>query len=282
MTDSPTIAVPAPAAPSSGRGAGAVQSVDRAIDLLEAMARSERPLGVGELATATGLAQGTAHRLLRTLQVRGYVRHDAARKYSLGASAFVLGDAAQRSLARSAQPHLSELVALCGETANLAVLEGDEVVYLAQIPSPHSLRMFAEVGRHVPAHTTAVGKVLLAAMTPERARALVARTGLAPRTPNSIADPDAFAAELAATRERGWGVDEGEQELGVRCVAVPVGRGPDAVAALSVSGPADRFAGSDTEGLLAQMARVADEFAAAVMGVPRPGSTGDGLSPPAP
>lgn len=256
---------PAPAARAAGRGA--VQSVDRAIDLLEVMARADRPLGVGELAVSTGLAQGTAHRLLRTLQTRGYVRHDAARKYSLGAAAFVLGDAAQRSLARSARPHLTELVTLSGETANLAVLEGDEVVYLAQVPSPHSLRMFAEVGRHVPVHTTAVGKVLLAAMPPDRAMALVTRTGLAPQTPNSITDLEAFMYEVAATRERGWAADEGEQEVGVRCAAVPVGHGSTVVAAMSVSGPADRFAGVETVGLLEQMTRIAAEFAGTVMGL---------------
>lgn len=283
MTNGRTTPTPDPAAPAAARGGGAVQSVDRAIDLLEAMARSDRPLGVGELAAATGLAQGTAHRLLRTLQARGYVRHDASRKYSLGASAFVLGDAAQRSLARSAQPHLSELVTLCGETANLAVLEGDEVVYLAQVPSPHSLRMFAEVGRHVPAHTTAVGKVLLAAMPPERAMALVTRTGLAPRTPKSITDADEFMRELAATRQRGWAADEGEQELGVRCAAVPVGQGENVVAAMSVSGPADRFAGVETEGLLEQMVRIAADFAAAVMGVSQsPTGTAGGVSQPGP
>lgn len=256
---------PAPAARAAGRGA--VQSVDRALDLLEVMAGSDHPLGVGELAATTGLAQGTAHRLLRTLQTRGYVRHDAARKYSLGAAAFVLGDAAQRSLARSARPHLAELVTLSGETANLAVLEGDEVVYLAQVPSPHSLRMFAEVGRHVPIHTTAVGKVLLAALPPDRATALLARTGLPPQTPNSITDPDAFMDEVAAIRERGWATDEGEQELGVRCAAVPVGGGSAVVAAMSVSGPADRFAGVETPGLLDQMARIAAEFAGTVMGL---------------
>lgn len=249
--------------------AGAVQSVDRAIDLLEAMARSDVPMGVGELAAATGLPQGTVHRLLRTLQARGYVRSDASRKYSLGASAFVLGDAAQRSLARSARPHLADLVSFSGETANLAVLEGDDVVYLAQVPSPHSLRMFAEVGRHVPPHTTAVGKVLLAAMPSERAGALLARTGLPRQTDSTITDPDEFLAELDSTRARGWAADEGEHEAGVRCVAVPVGEGDEVVAALSVSGPAERFAGAASDGLIEEMSRVAGVFARTVMGVSR-------------
>lgn len=249
-----------------GRVAGAVQSVDRALDLLEALARSEGPVGVGEVAAMTGLPQGTAHRLLRSLQARGYVRHDLTRKYSLGAAAFRLGDAAQRSLAHSARPYLAGLVDYAGETANLSVLEGDDVVYVAQVPSPHTLRMFAEVGRHVPPHSTASGKVLLAAMPAERAVAVLRRTGLPRLTPNTITDAAAFEAELERTRDRGWGVDEGEQETGVRCVAVPVGRGSDVVAALSLSGPAERFAGAAEDGLVAKMTRVAEAFAAEVMG----------------
>lgn len=241
--------------------ARSVQAVDRALDLLEALADLDGPVGVGEVAALTGLPQGTAHRLLRSLQIRGYVRHDASRKYSLGAAAFRLGDAAQRALSRSARPHLAELVALSGETANLAVLEGDDVVYVAQVPSPRTLRMFTEVGRHVPPHSTAVGKVLLAAMEPDRALALVRRRGLVPVTEHTITDAAAFAAELDRVRDLGFAADEQEQEVGVRCVAVPVGSGGDVVAAVSLSGPTARFAGADTEGLVVAMRRVADAFA---------------------
>ena len=238
-----------------------VQSVDRSLDLLEALAGEEKPVGVAELVDLTGLPQGTVHRLLQSLHQRGYVRRDASRKYSLGTSAVRLADAAQRAMVRSARPHLAELVRISGETANLAVLEGDDVVYVAQVPSPHTLRMFAEVGRHVPPHSTAVGKVLLAAMPRERALAVVRRTGLAPRTPTTITDPDAFAAELDLVAAQGWGADEEEQETGVRCVAVPVGRAGAVLAALSLSGPADRFAGGRTEGLVEEMQRVARAFA---------------------
>lgn len=242
------------------RTSGTVQSVDRALDLLEILARVEGPMGVGEVATATGLPQGTAHRLLRSLQVRGYVRRDASRKYSLGAAAFLLGDAAQRSLARSARPHLKALVDLAGETANLAVLEGDDVVYLAQVPSPQTLRMFAEVGRHVPPHSTAVGKVLLAGMPRPQALGILGRRGLPAMTPNSITDLDRFTEELDATAARGWASDEEEQELGIRCVAVPVVRDGRVLAALSISGPAERFVGSRRTGLADQMSAVAEAF----------------------
>ena len=239
----------------SPRAVGPVQSVDRALALLEVLASAGMPLGVGEVADLTDLPQGTVHRLLQTLAQRGYVRRDGGRKYSLGTAAIRLADAAQRALARSSRPLLAELVSLSGETANLAVLEGDDVVYVAQVPSPHTLRMFAEVGRHVPPHSTAVGKVMLAAMPREQALALLRRTGLTPRTEHTITDLATFAAELDRVAEQGWAADEEEQEYGVRCVAVPVGPGP-VVAALSLSGPADRFMGGRDAALVAEMRRV--------------------------
>lgn len=246
---------------TEARPAGSVQSVDRALALMEVLARADAPIGVGELAERTGLAQGTAHRLLRGLQMRGYVRHDAARKYSVGTAALRLGDAAQHSLAHSAQPYLAELVAASGETANLAVLEGDDVVYLAHVPSPHTLRMFAEVGRHVPPHSTAVGKVLLAAMPRERALNLLRRTGLPRRTASTITDLDVLSTELDAVRLDGWATDEEEQECGVRCIAVPVGSGDHVPAALSLSGPAERFGGGRDPSLVETMQRVSRRFA---------------------
>jgi IclR family transcriptional regulator, acetate operon repressor len=246
---------------SSLRPAGSVQSVDRALSLLEALARAGNPVGVGELAERTGLPQGTTHRLLQGLHRRGYVRRDASRKYSVGTAALRLGDAAQRSLARSAQPFLAQLVEASGETANLAVLEGDDVVYLAQVPSPHTLRMFADVGRHVPPHTTAVGKVLLAAMPRERAVALLRRTGLPRRTEATITDLDDLGRVLDAVQANGWAADDEEQEAGIRCVAVPVFSGEQVVAAVSLSGPAERFGGGRDPELVATMQRVSRAFA---------------------
>jgi IclR family transcriptional regulator, acetate operon repressor len=240
----------------------AVQSVDRALDVLEALAEAGRPLGVSELGERTGLPQGTAHRILQSLQERGYVRRDGARKYSVGTAAVRLADAAQRSLARTARPYLAELVAISGETANLAVLEGLDVVYVAQVPSPHTLRMFAEVGRHVPPHSTAVGKVLLAAMPREEALGILRRTGLAARTATTITDLASFEVELDLVTSQGWAADEEEQETGVRCVAVPVGGPGPTLAAMSLSGPAERFSGGRTTGLVEAMRRVGEAFGA--------------------
>jgi IclR family acetate operon transcriptional repressor len=241
---------------------GGVQAVDRALDVLEALAAAGTPVGVSALAQTTGLPVGTIHRLLRTLAARGFVRQETNREYALGPALFRLGRASTRSITAPARPYLARLVELSGETANLAVLEGDHVVYVAQVPSQHRLRMFAEVGRHVLPHSTAVGKVLLADRPADVAAGVVRRTGLPARTPNTITDPAGFAAELDRVRIRGWAVDDEEEETGVRCFAVPVRDAGTVIAAMSVSGPAARFDTVEIGKLVTAMQEVADTFAA--------------------
>jgi len=245
-------------APASARGG--VQSVDRALDLLEALASARQPLGVSELAALTALPEGTAHRLLRALLQRGYVRQAADRKYALGSSVLRLRDAGHRTLAAAAGPALSRLVEISGETANLAVLEGDLVVYVAQVPSARTLRMFAEVGRQVYVHCTAVGKVLVADLPVPHVSALLARVGMPARTPATITDPATLLRELERVRRQGFAVDDGEEEPGVRCLAVPVHDGTRVVAAVSVSGPAERLLPGDLPALAARLRPVADDL----------------------
>lgn len=247
-------------------GAG-VQSVQRALHLLEVLA-ADGPLGLSEAAAGAGLADATAHRLLRTLLAQGYVRQDADRRYAPGTRLLTLGDGARRSAAAASQPFLARLVELTGETANLAVLEGDHVVYVAQVPSAHRLRLFAEVGRRVPAHSTAVGKVLLAGLDPEDRLALLRRTGLERRTPRTLATEPAVLEAVAAAATEGHAVDDEEEETGVRCVAVPVLDGDRVTAAMSVSGPSARVPAEPPATLLAGLRTTATSFA----GVLRPGA----------
>jgi IclR family acetate operon transcriptional repressor len=218
---------------------GGVQSLSRAFDVLESLADLGGEAGLSELAATTGLAPGTIHRLVRTLVDLGYLRQLPSRRYTLGPKLVGLGETAARQFGRWAQPVLAELVAQIGETANLAVLDGDQAVYVAQVPSPHSMRMFTEIGRRVPVHCTGVGKALLSALPPAEAAAIVARTGLPAVTPMTIVDASALNLELVDGRHRGYVLDEGEQEVGVRCVAAPVA-GPGH-AAVSVSGPTSRM-----------------------------------------
>jgi IclR family acetate operon transcriptional repressor len=252
-----------------------VQSVDRALDLLEVLARGGR-LGLSEAAAAAGLAEGTAHRLLRTLVARGYVRQDDGRRYGLGTRFLGLGDAARQAAAAAAGPYLARLVAVSGETANLAVLEGDDVVYVAQVPSAHRLRIFAEVGGHVPPHSTAVGKVLLSGLGDDEVIALLGRTGLAARTPRTRTEVPQVLAALAVARADGYAVDD-EEEEGVRCVAVPVVTSGRVVAALSVSGPTSRLSAEPGPELRNAMWAVAEAFAGHL---PAPARTSAAMRPP--
>lgn len=237
-----------------------VQSVERALDVLEALAEHGGAAGLSEIAARTGLPYGTIHRLLQTLLARGYVRQESDRRYALGGGLVRLGGIAESMVGVWARPYLAKMVELSGETANLAVLEGDFVVYVAQVPSPRRLRMFAEVGRRVLPHSTAVGKVLLAGRPAADAVAVFERTGMPRRTRNTITDVNVMLAELDRVRARGYAMDLGEEELGVHCLAVPVWDGDRVVAAMSVSGPAERIDAQNREELAEGLCKIAVDF----------------------
>lgn len=231
-------------AEESGRRRTGVQSLGRAFDVLERLADAGGTASLTRLAADSGLPLPTIHRLVRTLVDLGYVRQEPNREYSLGARLVRLGEAGARGLRAGAQPLLVGLADELGESANLAVLDGDEVAYVAHAPSRRSMRMFTEVGRRVLPHCTAVGKAMLADEDDDRVRALLARTGMPAATERTVTDPETLLAELAQVRSRGWALDDGEQEPGVRCVAVAV-PGATTPLAMSVSGPTDRM-GADT------------------------------------
>lgn len=239
------------------RRAPGVQSVDRVLDILETLAAQPRPMGISEIARETGLAQGTVHRLLSSLVSRGYVRRDADRRYGIGMAAAALADSARITLVAGAEPLLRDLVTACGETANLALLDGDQMVYAAQAPSPHTLRIFAEVGRRVPLHCTAVGKAALSTLPTERAAALLRRRPLESRTTHTLASVEAVLEDVASIQARGYAIDEQEQELGVRCLAAPLTGLAGIPAAVSVSAPTERLGLERVEEVGAQVSAVA-------------------------
>jgi IclR family acetate operon transcriptional repressor len=217
-----------------------VQSLHRAFGLLELVATQGRAMSLTEIAAASGLAPATLHRLARTLVDLGYLRQEPSRHYALGPRLFLLAESSSTMLNDVALPHLAHLVDEIGETANLAMLDGDRVAYVAQVPGRHSMRMFTEVGRRVLPHCTAVGKALLASSPTADVRALLARTGLPRHTTHTVTEPEELLAQLDRVRELGYAMDEGEQEVGVRCVAVAV-PGSTLRLAMSVSGPAPRM-----------------------------------------
>lgn len=219
-------------------GRKGVQSLERGAALLRALAEAGRPLSAGELAAAVGLPRPTVYRLLQTLCAEGWVAQNG-RSFVIGAS--VLWLAARRleqlELRSVGRPLLVELRDRTGETVHLGVLEAGQVVYVEKLESPGPLRMASMVGRIVPAHSTALGKAMLAYLPREQVERIVERHGLVRRTPNTITDPARLFQELAAIRARGYSIDNVENEEGIRCVGAAIFDHRGRVAgAVSVSG----------------------------------------------
>lgn len=239
---------------------GGVQSVERAFELLDIMAASGGSIGISELAEAADLPMPTVHRLVGTLVTLGYVRRLATRRYALGTKLIGLGESATKLIGGWAKPYLSELVRQTHETSNMAFLEDDMAVYVAQVPSEHAMRMFNEVGQRVLPHSTGVGKALLSQLDDESVRALVGRTGLAPRTINTLTTLDTLLADLEVIRARGYAIDDGEQEVGVRCFAVPV-IGAPTLTAMSIAGPTARVTLESAEQFVPLLRSAAERLA---------------------
>ncbi|MGB5934338.1 MAG: IclR family transcriptional regulator, partial [Ornithinimicrobium sp.] len=222
------------------RAAGGVQSLGRAFTILETIADAGGVVSLSELAGSTGLPLPTIHRLVRTLVDLGYVRQEASRQYSLGPRLIRLGEVTSQRITAWSRPHLEPVVKQLGESVNLATMDGDRIVYIGNVmPSQNSMRMFTEVGRRVDAHATAVGKAILASEPEADVQALLARSGLDAHTEHTIDSVEQFLAELARARVTGYAVDNEEQEVGVRCVAVAVPAAGHRLA-VSMSGPLSR------------------------------------------
>ncbi|MDP9460334.1 MAG: IclR family transcriptional regulator [Actinomycetota bacterium] len=246
---------------------GGVQSVGRVLDVFEAVVAAGGESSISEIALACRLPVPTIHRLVRTVVDRGYMRQLPNRRYALGSRLVPLGEAAGAVLGASGRPVLEALVAELGESANLAVLERDRVTYIEQVPSHHAMRMFTEVGRRVYAHCTGVGKAVLSLLPDDQVRALVLRAGMPAQTPRTITDPDELVLALHGIRRDGFAIDEGEQEAGVRCVAVPV-QAADFRMAVSVSGPDARMTPELVMRAVPLLTQASRELALALAGRP--------------
>jgi DNA-binding IclR family transcriptional regulator len=239
-----------------------VDAAAKALDLLSAFSFGERRLSLADLATRTGIPRPTAFRLLTTLEEAGFVTKISG-EYQLGIKCFVLGNivASGLDLREKSQPHLQRLRDQTGETVHLAVLDAWQVLYLERLQSPHPIGfMRSRVGGIVPAYCTGLGKTLLAYKPEAAVVSWLSSQKLTPMTPQTMTSPRRLLKELRSIRERGYGIDEQEHEVGVRCVAAPVfNHAGEVVAAVSVAGPADRMprplAGSPTVNALLESTR---------------------------
>ena len=232
---------PAPAT----EGKNPIQVIDRMMKLLDVLAQHPDPVPLKQLALETGLHPSTAHRILGAMTQSGFVDRSEAGIYRLGIRLLELGSLVKSriSLRDTAMPLMLKLHAATGESVNLGIRAGDEIVYVDRTSSGRSsVRVVHIVGARAPLHTTATGKLFLVEDGLERIRDYARRTGLPPSTPASITTLPALEKELDRVRRHGVAFDLDEVEAGVRCIAAGIRNdGGELVAGLSLSTPSERF-----------------------------------------
>jgi IclR family KDG regulon transcriptional repressor len=222
-----------------------IQVIERMMRLLDALAAHTDPVSLKELSLGTKLHPSTAHRILNDMVTCRLVDRSDPGTYRLGMRLLELGNLvkARLSVREAAMPPMRELHHQTGQTVNLSVRQGDEIVYIERAYSERSgMQVVRAIGGRAPLHLTSVGKLFLAADEASRVRAYATRTGLSGHTQNSITDLAKLERELSFVRSQACARDNEELELGVRCIAAAIyddsGR---LVAGLSLSAPADRM-----------------------------------------
>ncbi|MER6305897.1 IclR family transcriptional regulator [Streptomyces sp. NPDC001657] len=236
-----------------------VPAVTRALDILELFLEGDGTLSAPDITRKLRLPRTTVHELITTLAARSYLVPAPGRPgyYRLGVRTYQLGSryAEQLDLAAEGQQVAREVAETCDETVHVAILEDLDVIYIAKVDSIHAVRMVSAAGRRLPAHCTAVGKMLLAALPADELELRIEEAGeLDAMTHHSITDPEALRAALAVVRERGIAIEHRESNPDVNCVAAPVWDGTGrVVAALSISVPVIRWS-EERETELAELA----------------------------
>jgi IclR family acetate operon transcriptional repressor len=246
-----------------------VQALDRALLLLEHLA-AHPGRTLSDLAEETGQAVATVFRALVTLQGHGMVECDEpGQTWHIGPGAFRVGTAFLRrtKVVERARSGMEQLMRDTGETANLGIESRDEVLFLAQVETHEAIRAFFPPGTKSAMHASGIGKALLAWFPEGKARGILARQGLARFTSLTLTSEATLLRDLARTRERGFAIDDQERAEGMRCIAAPIFNAHgEAVAGLSVSGPAFRVGLSDAARLGALVRAAADAVTAATGG----------------
>lgn len=229
-----------------------VQSIDRALDIVEALSVQPHGMLLKDLSAEVGLHVSTTHRLLASLVSRGYVQKDIETgKYRLTVRLFEIGSRAisGMNLVSISRPYLEQLAAGTGETVHLVARNNDEVVYLYKEDRRESvIHMASFVGLRSPMYRTAVGKSILALLPEEEVRRIWDRSVIEPLTPNTIVRYDDLLENLDIVRQRGWAMDNEENELGVLCIAAPIKDFTNTpIGAISISAPAARMTFSTCE-----------------------------------
>lgn len=222
-----------------------VQTLERSLDILEALAQANEPLGVTEIGNRISLHKSTVHRILQTLCYRGYVEKEReSERYRIGVKIVELGMRFLNNLEirKVAAPYLAELAKALDEVVNLVLPDDGEVVYIDKTESSHVVSMQSKVGRRAPMHCTAVGKAILATLPEYEVLHILKTKGMVKNTPNTVTDPEVLLENLKEVRKNQIAVEIEENEVGIICLGTPVfDYSGLAIGAISVSGPASRI-----------------------------------------
>ena len=222
-----------------------IQVIERAMQLLDALAAETEAVALKKIAATTGLHPSTAHRILNDLVLGRYVERVDSGMYQLGMRLLELGSLVRGRLSvrEAALEPMHLLHKLTGQTVNLSVQQGDEIVYVDRAWSERSgMQVVRAIGGRAPLHLTSTGKLFLSALEPRQVRAYVTRTGLAGSTRNSLTSFEDLDRELALVRRHGYARDNEELEMGVRCVGAGIyDDSGKLIAGLSISAPAQRL-----------------------------------------
>jgi len=248
-----------------------VQSVDRALSIIETLAEDDQGYRLSDLAIRTGLSTSTVHRLLATLESRRFVQFDRTEsKWHVGARAFTVGAtfARRRNFSAQAVPYLRKLRDLTRETANLAVVDDEFIVVLTRAESREIMRSLTQVGGRVAMVASGVGKAVLATWSDEDVNAIIRHHGMPRLTEKSIVRPSDLFKELEKVRRQGFAIDDEEACMGLRCIAAVVYNDcSEPLAAISVSGMTSRITDERLATLGETVREVAAELTVALGGV---------------
>ena len=221
-----------------------VQSVDRALSILEVLSDYSEGLGVTEISDKIGLHKSTVHRLLGTLIYKGYVVQDAeSNKYKITLKLFELGNkkVENMDILAASKPYTRELMEKVNEVVHFVIREGNNIVYIDKVEADNTIRMASTIGRRSPLYCTSVGKAILAQLSDEEVERIWNSSKIEKLTEFTITSLEEMKKELEKVRQRGYAIDNEENEPGVRCAGAPVfNRFGKVEGAISISGPTFR------------------------------------------
>lgn len=248
--------------------ASIVQSVDRALSILEVLADYNEGLGVTEISDKVGLHKSTVYRLLSTLSYKGYVSQDEENnRYTITMKLFELGNKKVENIdiLTASKPYTKQLMKRVNETVHLVIMDGNEIVYIDKVEADNTIRMASTIGMRSPLYSTSVGKAILAQLPEDEVEKIWHSSKIQQLTQNTITELDDLKKELSKIRVQGYAVDNEENEIGIRCVGASIfNRHGEVEGAISVSGPTIRVTKDKVEEIAREVTKCAKNISGAL------------------